>query len=354
MESPITIHPDISESERPWVELQPEFEQLGYRFRPRFRQGWKPSWDEDGPAGRFCGAEDAVMLDYRSVIDAFRLRDKARVVIKMLPANHEGGQNELQITRYLGNPAGGGHTATVPLLDTLVLPSRPDLIFMVLPELVRWNTRRFARVDEALNFVRQLLHGLLFMHENSVAHGDIGAGNIMMDGLHYFEDEPHPAQLSKRLDFTAPTRLRHYTPLFPKYYFIDFGRAVYNPPGYRLFVAPEYGQDWSVPEIADANVEKVDPFKVDLWSMGRFLSLYLVNSYIGLDMLLPIVQGFMQVDPNARMTASDAVDLFESILSRLSDIELSSELLRNDSYSVSSVLFEERYGEVLRAVDNMT
>ena len=37
---------DLGTHEEWWVERQQALEQAGYMLRPRYRQGWKPSWAE--------------------------------------------------------------------------------------------------------------------------------------------------------------------------------------------------------------------------------------------------------------------------------------------------------------------
>lgn len=97
-----------------------------------------------------------------------------------------------------------------------------------------------------------------------------------MDGLHLFDSEPHPADLERRLDLSGYTRIRPRRSVFPSYYFIDFELATYNPPGSRkTFYRGFYGHDTTVPEFRGRQL--VDPFRADLWSMGRFLLVFLAD-----------------------------------------------------------------------------
>lgn len=162
--------PLLSDDECKWVELQPEFERLGYRFRPRFRQGWVPSWDVKAPfAGSRC--EDYLSLRVRRAIsslrvlmneqnahimDAVRLSDNARVIVKRLPTD-ERGQREAEITAFLSGLQ-SQRIFTVPLLDTIRLRCPDDTLFLVLPELVEWDHTSFKSHGEILDFVRQILY----------------------------------------------------------------------------------------------------------------------------------------------------------------------------------------------------
>lgn len=114
----------------------------------------------------------------------------------------------------------------------------------------------------------------------SLCCSDIGTGNIVMDGFHLFEDEPHPSDAYMRIDFAGDTQLRPRHTALPSYHFIDFGLSTYNPPGTaKILYRGVYGQDVSVPEFQDDQV--VDPFKADLWSMGRFLQVYITDVRAG-------------------------------------------------------------------------
>lgn len=98
----------------------------------------------------------------------------------------------------------------------------------------------------------------------------------MMDGLHLFVEEPHPSNHRRRLDFKGFTTMRARATALPRYHFIDFGISQFQPPGAPKFLrTPFYGRDMTVPEFQTA--EYVDPFKADLWSMGKFLEVFVVN-----------------------------------------------------------------------------
>ncbi|KZW00964.1 hypothetical protein EXIGLDRAFT_112622 [Exidia glandulosa HHB12029] len=339
----IAFHSDIRDHEKPWVALQPGFERLGYRFRPRFRQGWAPSWDwSPQDLVSRLEYEDALVLTRVKIMDATRIHDNARVVIKMLFAECRAAE-EAAIAEFLGGSDPEFKRPIVPLLEKIVFPSRPDLTFLVFPELVRWDTRPFTFVAEALDFARQAIYALLFMHHNGVAHGDISPGNIMVDGLHFFVNDPHPADLDRtRATFAQDNRLHSYDrPIFPTYYFIDFGFSFAPAPGSVLRVQGAYGTDYSVPEFSGPADERIDPFKADLWSMGRFLLVYVVDAYVGLDMLRPVVNALRQVNPDERMSAADAFQWIDDLIGRMSDAELLAPISHRLDYDLHGVVAEE-------------
>ena len=52
----------LTEIERPWVEVQPFLEDRGYQLRPRYRQGWQPSWSEDATLSEIVQAHDSLRM----------------------------------------------------------------------------------------------------------------------------------------------------------------------------------------------------------------------------------------------------------------------------------------------------
>jgi hypothetical protein len=56
-----------------WVEHQQVLEQAGYMLRPRYRPGWKPSWDgTDKYHGKFEDGQTLIVCDDIIVIDSLR------------------------------------------------------------------------------------------------------------------------------------------------------------------------------------------------------------------------------------------------------------------------------------------
>lgn len=156
--------------EMEWVNLQPEFERLGYRFRPRYRVDWVPSWRGQAHDNEFLpedslwiyvGCADAAppsseRLLKGPVLDAVRQRDGCRVFVKRLEAN-EHGRREEAITTFLARDQWGQRTPAVPVLDVLRIPACPEAVFLVLAELVPWDYCPFEQLIEVVDFVRQLV-----------------------------------------------------------------------------------------------------------------------------------------------------------------------------------------------------
>lgn len=122
----------------------------------------------------------------RGVLDAIRVSDGAKVVMKRMPSD----SNELWVAcrlssaEMLANP----RNRTVPLLDIIHLPHDPDNILLVMPYLRLFHTPPFHCRGEFIEATRQLLQvrnlsatdqkythrdsqGLEFMHEHNISHG---------------------------------------------------------------------------------------------------------------------------------------------------------------------------------------
>jgi len=68
-----------------------------------------------------------------------------------------------------------------PLLSIVNDDENSDEPLAIFDPLVEYSSKPFATVEEVLDFVMQLLQGLVFLHENRVVHGDIHGDIVMMD-----------------------------------------------------------------------------------------------------------------------------------------------------------------------------
>jgi hypothetical protein len=65
-----------------WVERQEALEPAGYMLRPRYRAGWKPSWE--GTKKLYFRCEDGQIKVLRLGMDATRISDGRPVMLKRL------------------------------------------------------------------------------------------------------------------------------------------------------------------------------------------------------------------------------------------------------------------------------
>jgi hypothetical protein len=158
----------------------------GLELRFRYQPEWTPSWlgtnldpedCEDSiektvslrrpPAVLYLSSE---FFQPYMVLDAKRLEDGAVVCIKRIrPKNTEGAKiprtNEVKIGRYLSTEQMLHHPDNhcVPILDSFRDPIFPEVEYIVMPVLRRYNDPEFCFVGEVVDFVTQLLEvGILY------------------------------------------------------------------------------------------------------------------------------------------------------------------------------------------------
>ena len=147
------------------------------------------------------------------------------------------------------------------------------------------RNRTLQTIGEIVEYLRQVIEGVNFMHKHGFAHqyvifvwgnilaltrrSDINNNNIMMDSRPLYTAPVHPWKTWMRRDWTGPARppsTRTENPV--KYYFIDFGiSSSYASFKQRERIWGTACQDGTVPEFQV--VDLYDPFKVDLYTLGN-------------------------------------------------------------------------------------
>ncbi|KAL5530902.1 hypothetical protein ACEPAG_3778 [Sanghuangporus baumii] len=308
----------LTSREKVWRGRCYMLESHGYRLRPRFSPDWTPSWigsnalpgmheDYYHNDVRFADCrtlEERLMLFKSSVtIDAVRIRDGRRVFLKRVVTRGR----ELALLRYLSDEEKlrDPHNHTVPLLDAFLDDENEKYTFIVLPLLHPYFHPDFFSVDEVLDFMRQLLEGLVYMHKLNIAHRDCAELNIMMDADKMFPRGFHPtisiAEASPRIRLAKPRRRRDVS--YVRYYYIDFGISVkFHRDDADKRVFGFIGQDDEVPELSQT--EPYDPFFVDVFILGNLFKKTFLERYDNLDFLKPLIR---------EMTARDWLDRPDSI-----------------------------------------
>ncbi|KAJ6498032.1 kinase-like domain-containing protein [Mycena vitilis] len=318
-----------SPHEQFWIDHQQFLLSRGYLLRPRFRLGWVPSWTLSGSnfdPKRFNirDFEDAVHEGRRNVLDAIRLSDGVKVVLKRIQTRTP----EIGLGVYFNSPEllKHPHNRTYRLLDIIPLSDDDDFAIIVMPFLREFGTPVFRRLQEVVEAMRQFLQGLKFMHDHNVAHRDACAGNMVMDATRVIPGGYHFSQpwTENGVDFGVYWRARSFvSPV--EYYFIDFGLSDYCPDG------PEatrdvgvFGQDKTVPELSDT--VPYNPFKVDVYQLGNAFA-DLVKKYPGMHAHFGSLAASMtRRDPYERPSASQTLSDFEDICSNLTAADLTSRL----------------------------
>jgi len=161
----------LSDAELMWRDRQPWLEEHGYMLRPRYRPDWKPSWEGTNKSDSLC--EDGRRLLHPHILDATRMSDGTVVTLKKI--DNSVHQYEVEIAQmFRQEPAKSDpRNHCVQIIEVLQDPKEEGASIIVMPFLKTYDEPRFQTVGEAVEFFRQTLEGLQFMHQNHVAHRSV-------------------------------------------------------------------------------------------------------------------------------------------------------------------------------------
>ncbi|KAL5492994.1 hypothetical protein ACEPAI_4442 [Sanghuangporus weigelae] len=313
-----------------WRDRYTMLESHGYRLRQRHRPDWKRSWlTTKRPLYLH---EDYHFRNNSSVMDAARVSDGRRVFLKRVPA----GSEELDIHRFLSDPRRleDPKNHTVPLLDEFLDDEDSNFAYIVLPLLRNYCIPEFCFVDEVVDFFKQLLEGIQFMHDTGVAHRDCSILNIMMDADPLYPKGFHPASTifdASGIKLALPKRRRDVGGV--RYYFIDFGISSKFEPGEQRMVIGIHGQDNEVPELSE--ITPYDPFSTDVFIIGNLIRKEFLEKYTNLNFLVPLIERMTEPNPEDRCTSSQAQMIFNRLISEQPRLILRWRLKKKDSSPVT-------------------
>ncbi|KAJ7611958.1 hypothetical protein B0H17DRAFT_1221072 [Mycena rosella] len=315
----------LGEAERAWVHYQPFLEARGYMLRRRYRPGWVSDIVAFGKSPLDC--EDSITC-HGEVLDATRLLTGDSVVLKMV----ETSSAETSIAAFLACTPGAEKHA-IQTLEVIPMYDNPQRAFMVMPRMRAVSDPPFFyTVREFIEFVEQVLQGLVFLHSKNIAHRDICTANMVMDAsllipagfhfgrtctsdgvqcLHFDADDANPLVIKSRTR-AAPIR----------YVYIDFGLSVrFRTMEARQLVTGERGRlRKHVPEICET--VPYDAFKADVGLVGGMLLGEFLLFYRGLDFIMPFVRKLRRRDPARRPDAATALVLFQRLVSKMDETAL--------------------------------
>ncbi|KAG8927573.1 hypothetical protein FRC03_011492 [Tulasnella sp. 419] len=317
-----------TDAEEEWAKRFKYLEAKGYRLRPRYRPDWKPSWimenGEENSRARY-DAEDRVMIWYDFILDAERIKDGMPVMLKRIISTSP----EVSIGRYLSSPELRDikENHSVPLLDVVDDPLDPDYSILVLPLLRRIEYPTVQTIGECVDFMQQMLEGLVFLHDHEISHRDCAKGNIMMDARRLFPEGWHPME---------PVYLPDLRPAGPglsrtktggvRYYFIDFGLASQG----ESLVLGQDGQE-RAPELETGDETHYNPFRLDVYILGKAFEEYMLQKHRGAEFVVrPLVNSMTATDPKHRPTAKECLDRLRGIAASLSPSVAARPLRRYD------------------------
>ncbi|KAG5641199.1 hypothetical protein DXG03_005781 [Asterophora parasitica] len=245
------------------------------------------------------------------VLDAQKISDDSLVCVKRIT---KVASDEVAIARYLTSPQlrkdPGNHCA--PCLDDFKDPEGPEVSYMVMPVLRTFKDPDFGVRGEVVDFVTQILEGMVFMHSNQVAHADLTSANIMMDARPILPKGWHFSTIC----FT-PNGYENIKPLARidnpvRYYIIDFDNSVRFQPGQSAIVKGLGGRDNDPPELAKTSIP-FDHYKLDVFTVGNVLYKEFRKKYLGLEFLDSLIEMMKTPDWRIRPTAQDALDYWINI-----------------------------------------
>ncbi|KAJ3491002.1 hypothetical protein NLI96_g1020 [Meripilus lineatus] len=293
-----------------WRDQQVWLQEKGYMLRPRYHPNWIPA--SQGKAGPARIHEDTVCPLFPQVMDAKRSSTGDIVMLKKV--SKERHPYEIGIHKYFSTEPVASHPRNhcVPLLDVLEVPGDTDIVLLVMPLLRACDDPMFQTIGEIVEFLRQTLEGVQFMHQAHVAHRDCNSLNIMMDPTNLYPDLFHPQVPNMSYEYTGQARHLTRTAAPVKYYLIDFGISrKFDPADGPPRELPIRGGDKSAPEIDSE--EPIDPFPTDVYYLGNMIRMDILDVAHGAEFLRPLAEDMAQDDPSKRPNMDEVVERFEKL-----------------------------------------
>ncbi|KAF7797588.1 hypothetical protein EIP86_008788 [Pleurotus ostreatoroseus] len=302
------ISAQLSNGEIWWRDHQQWLQEKGYMLRPRYRPGWIPSW-EGKPDMDPLSCEDGILQSRDSLLDATRISDGQ--VVKLKRVNDVTHRNELEVNRLFSSEPLVSHPRNhcVPVWDFLDVPGERYIHIIVMPLLQKFNHPPFEAVGEAVEFFRQILEGLQFMHQCHVAHRDTMDLNIMMEAAPLFPKLFHPQDTFCTADGRDLAEAKYSRTEHPvKYYLIDFGLSgIYDPYKGHTSALPVLSGDKTVPEYQNNMDRAQEVYPTDVYYIGNMIRESFLQKCTNLEFMQALIDDMVQTDPKKRPTMDEVV-----------------------------------------------
>lgn len=300
--------------EERWAAREGLLNAHGYRLRPRLQKDWSPSWLTTGKSP--LHSEDGELLPTH-LVDA-STEDGKLVYIKELNRGGEEGRIAQMLSTEESRKDPRNHS--VPIIEIFDDPEDDTKSYMVMPLLRAADSPAFEFVKEIVDFIDQILEGLVFLHEKGVAHRDCVMHNLMMDADAMYPEGFHPVRTRFKRDYSGYTKPYSRSSVGVKYYFVDFGISVHIPEDVaNKVVTGHLGRDQVPPELS--TTVPYDPFRLDVFIIGNMFKQELCKAFSNVDFILPLVQRMTALDPEQRPTAGDALREWREIRGTISTIK---------------------------------
>ncbi|RDB25453.1 hypothetical protein Hypma_007491 [Hypsizygus marmoreus] len=332
----------LQQGELFWRDHQPWLEERGYTLRRRYHPDWVASW-LSSPDKSWLSCEDGVAsVNFNHVVDATRA-DGTHVALKRL--NISVHPDEAAIGQLFSSEPLASHPRNhcIPMLEVLHVPDDDQTIILAMPLLYPNELPPFETIGEVVDFFRQIIEGLSFMHENHVAHRDCKYNNIMADITPLYDSPPHPWHTWRTYDYSRDVKQRSSRTRTPiKYYLADFGLSqLYKPEDAPHLELPGWGGDKTVPEFQTSDDTPCDPFPVDVYCLGNLIRENFLDgeeggatAKKGFEFMRELVNDMVNNDPKLRPTMDQVESRFDDIVKGLSVWKLRSRVANVDEAPV--------------------
>ncbi|KAJ7112944.1 kinase-like domain-containing protein [Mycena epipterygia] len=306
------------DEEQFWVDSQPFLLARGYQLRPRYHPDWVPSWIVG--SNREGQHEDALDIIMDCVLDATRIHDGKKVILKRVPNDGD----EIMIIKYLDSERAEPLNRTIPFLETIPLPNS-SWTFLVMPYCRRFDYPPFHCRNEFVEAMSQFMEGLQFMHEHNIVHFDIAPQNMMMDESKVVPKGSHFSNPRTHTGFHNLFSWNNRCTVGPvDYYYIDFGLSLYFPNGKDTALHLATLRTFpTIPELSQT--VPYNPFKVDIFQLGLTIH-KLIDTYPDLEDFRPVANNMTATDPNDRPNPADALAHLRNIATAMAPSRLSQQI----------------------------
>ncbi|KAJ3845458.1 kinase-like domain-containing protein [Lentinula raphanica] len=328
----------LSEHEIWWIQHFEYLKEHGYLMRPRYRPGWKPSYDPRKFRGHL--AEDGQMIFRYTIMDALRISDSLVVAMKRV----KDATSEAQIATSFSDDAHNSDPRNhcVRIIDVLPVPGAAEKI-LVMAWMRKVMDPRFRTVGEGIQFLSEMIEGLQYMHQNNIAHRDCAINNMAMEADAMYTRPYHPMRPKKRYDWSGRALHHSRTRCPPRYYLIDFGCSrMYDPSQPRPAEYAIRSGGYTPPEGLQGI--PCDPFATDVYILGNLIRIsFLDGDYnpnlddpgmSGFEFLRSLVEDMVGDDPSKRPTMDEVASRFSQIVEQVPWWKLRARTTKKDENSL--------------------
>ncbi|KAJ3825086.1 kinase-like domain-containing protein [Lentinula raphanica] len=304
----------LNEHEEWWIQHFDYLKEHGYLLRPRYRPGWKPSYNTKGRSS----------IRY-SIMDALRISDSLVVAMKRV----KDETSEAQIATFFSDDAHNSDPRNhcVRILDIFPVPGLPEKI-IVMAWMRKVMNPRFRTVGEGIQFLNEMVEGLQYMHQNNVAHRDCAINNMAMEADAIY-------------DWSGPALHHSRTRRPPRYYLIDFGYSQkYDPSQPRPLEYAIKSGGFTPPEGLKGI--PCDPFSTDIFILGSLIHASFLDGnpnphmhdpgMSDFEFLRPLVEDMVVDDPAKRPTMDEVASRFSEIIQKVPWWKLRARAAKKDEF----------------------